>query len=220
MNIPFRRLSLGALLALMCAGAMPQASDSSAPRYDPAKVIRIPMKGVSGLTQVTPHLYRGGQPSRQGLESLAKMGIDIVVDGRLTGKSKEGEAATELGMKFVALPWHCMYPRDEVFARFLALVRNNPDKRIFVHCRYGDDRTGMMIAAYRMAVQGWTWEEARKEMNAFGFHHTICASLVRYEKNFPRRLKNPAFRELHLMPETSSPEPDRSQPKDPPSGAP
>ena len=55
--------------------------------------------------------------------------------------------------------------------------------------RYGDDRTGMMIAAYRMAVEGWTAEEARKEMNAFGFHNVICASLVGYEKSFPERLK-------------------------------
>jgi hypothetical protein len=47
----------------------------------------------------------------------------------------------------------------------------------------------MVIAAYRMAVEGWTAEEARKEMNAFGFHTVICASLVGYEKSFPERLK-------------------------------
>jgi hypothetical protein len=58
----------------------------------------------------------------------------------------------------------------------------------------------MMIAAYRMAEQGWTAEEAMQEMKAEGFtasHHFICPGLARYEKSFPRRYKNnPAFRLL------------------------
>ncbi|HEY8669973.1 MAG TPA: tyrosine-protein phosphatase, partial [Terriglobales bacterium] len=173
-----RRLFLIALLAILCAGAQPQQQDDS-PGYEPEPVNDSgPVKGVAGFTEVTPHLYRGGQPSQKGLESLAKMGINIVVDGRLTGDKKEDKEATKLGMQFVPIRWHCLYPKDEVFARFLALLRDNPDKKIFVHCRYGDDRTGMMIAAYRMAMQGWTWEEARKEMDDFGFHHKVCASLL------------------------------------------
>jgi protein tyrosine phosphatase (PTP) superfamily phosphohydrolase (DUF442 family) len=202
----FRRLSLIALLAVLCAGAQPQQHDDS-PGYDPEPLADIgPVKGVGGFTEVTPHLYRGGQPSQKGLESLAKMGIDIVVDGRLTGDKKEGKAVTKLGMQFVPIPWHCLYPRDEVFARFLALVRDNPDKKIFVHCRYGDDRTGMMIAAYRMAMQGWTWQQARKEMDEFGFHHKVCASLLLYEKEFPERLKKAAFQGLGSSPDRSNSE--------------
>jgi protein-tyrosine phosphatase len=68
---------------------------------------------------------------------------------------------------------------------------------VFVHCRYGDDRTGMMIAAYRMAVEGWTPEEARQEMEKFGFHPMICPSLGPYEHKFAERLSNnPAFKDL------------------------
>jgi protein tyrosine phosphatase (PTP) superfamily phosphohydrolase (DUF442 family) len=210
-----RRLVLIALLAILCAGAQPQQHDDS-PGYEPEPLTDSgPVKGVGGFTEVTPHLYRGGQPSQKGLESLAKMGIDIVVDGRLTGDKKEDKAVTKLGMKFVPIPWHCLYPRDEVFARFLALIRDNPDKKIFVHCRYGDDRTGMMIAAYRMAMQGWTWQEARKEMDKFGFHHTVCASLLRYEKEFPERLKKPEFQALRSSPERRDSEPANSEPPNP-----
>ena len=97
-------------------------------------------------------------------------------------------------MQFVSIPWHCYFPKDKVFARFLALLRENHGKKIFVHCRYGDDRTGMMIAAYRIAVEGWTAKEARKEMEQYGFHHLVCPSLGPYEKNFPEHLrKNPEF---------------------------
>jgi protein tyrosine/serine phosphatase len=62
----------------------------------------------------------------------------------------------------------------------LTLLRENPGKKVFVHWRLGHDRTGMMIAAYRMAEQGWTAKEAKKEMEAYGFsfgYRMICPGL-------------------------------------------
>ena len=154
-------------------------------------------KGIPNFGQVTPTLYRGGQPSVEGFEQLAHIGIDIVVD---TGRSKRDEAQIKsLGMTYVSLPWYCPFPKDEVFARFIKITRDNPDKKIFVHCRLGDDRTGMMIAAYRMGQQGWTAKEAMQEMHEFGYgsvHHLMCPGLARYEKSFPQRLNRPEFQSL------------------------
>ena len=158
------------------------------------------MKGVGNFGEVTPTLFRGAQPTHQGFEALAKHGIDIVVDNRGNRSKTEGKVVRGLGMQYVAIPWHCPFPHDEVFARFLKVVRENPGKKIFVHCRLGDDRTGMMIAAYRIADEGWTADEAMSEMKHFGFsraHHMICPTLASYEKNFPKHLKsNPAFQEV------------------------
>jgi Tyrosine phosphatase family len=156
------------------------------------------LEGVPDFGEVTPFLYRGGQPTREGFEKLAKMGINIVVD---TGRSRRDEKLIrELGMHYVSLPWYCPFPKDEVFARFIKLVKDNPDKKIFVHCRLGEDRTGMMIASYRMGAQGWTAEDAMREMHVFGYkgaHHLMCPGLAGYEKSFPERLKNnPLFRDL------------------------
>jgi hypothetical protein len=127
------------------------------------------------------------------------MGINIVVDVRGSGPD-ERKQVTELGMQYVAIPWHCYNKKDTVFAEFLTLLRQNPDKKIFVHCRLGDDRTGMMIAAYRIAEEGWTAEEARKEMQKFGFvwwHHLICPGLAGYESKFPEKFQtSPAFQNL------------------------
>ena len=155
-------------------------------------------KGIPNFGQVTPTLYRGGQPSAEGFEKLAHMGIDIVVD---TGRSKRDETLIKnLGMAYISLPWYCPFPRDEVFERFIKITRENPGKKIFVHCRLGDDRTGMMIAAYRMGQQGWTAKEAIQEMHEFGYrgaHHLMCPGLAGYEKSFPRRLQNePVFENL------------------------
>ena len=146
-------------------------------------------KGIPNFGQVTPTLYRGGQPSSEGFEKLAHMGIDIVVD---TGRSKRDETLIKnLGMAYISLPWYCPFPKDGVFERFINVTRENPGKKIFVHCRLGDDRTGMMIAAYRMGQQGWTAKEAMQEMHEFGYrglHHLMCPGLAGYEKSFPQRL--------------------------------
>ena len=190
MGSRLRTFSLIALLTILCAGGMTQqAADSAKAKTPHTAAHRLTVIGVGNFAQVTPNLYRGGQPKREGLEALAKMGINTIVDVRLTGADKETAAAKKLGIEVIALPWHCLFPKDDPIAKFLAYLREHPDKKVFVHCRYGDDRTGMMIAAYRMAEEGWSAEDARKEMNKFGFHKLVCASLVGYEKSFPERLK-------------------------------
>jgi hypothetical protein len=114
-------------------------------------------------------------------------------------------------MRYVALPWRCFRPRDEHFAQFLTLLRVNPGKKVFVHCRVGDDRTGMDIAAYRMAEQGWSPGEAKKEMGAYGvnwFHRMICPGLSSYLEKFPERFKTgTAFQGLRSHNHTHEPQP-------------
>jgi protein-tyrosine phosphatase len=190
-----RFLSMVALLTATLQSAAPQ---SSAPNNQEAKTLKtramgqkLEEKGVPNFGEVTPTLYRGGLLNTTGLKALAKMGISVVVDTHANDESEEKEAK-KLGMKYVAIPWHCPWPHDEVFAKFLKVVHENKGKRIFVHCRLGDDRTGMMVAAYRMAEEGWTADEAMNEMRMFGFtrsHHFICPGLASYEKSFPERLK-------------------------------
>ena len=195
-----RALALIAVFAsTLCAiaqGPLP-ANPSAA---DPSPAHRLIIKGVPNAAEVTPRLYRGAQPTAQGFETLANMGINIVVDLRGSRES-ERERVNKLGMQYVPSPWHCPFPRDDAFAHFLSLLRQNPAKKVFVHCRLGDDRAGMTVAAYRMAEQGWTAPEAMKEMEAFGFsssHHFICPTLSSYEASFPQRFRaNPAFRNLH-----------------------
>jgi tyrosine-protein phosphatase SIW14 len=201
-----------AILALLgataCAGQhAPQSANPAVPpanpRYSEDAQPSIPpkssLKGVSNFGQVSPTLYRGAQPTREGFDNLAKKGVDIVVDLRGSRES-ERKAVTKRGMQYVAIPWRCFHPQDKFFARFLILLRENPGKKVFVHCRLGDDRTGMMVAAYRMTQQGWTAEEARKEMEAYGvgwFHRVICYGLASYEKSFPQRFRtSPAFQDL------------------------
>jgi tyrosine-protein phosphatase SIW14 len=165
----------------------------------PAVATKSRLHGVPDFGTVTPTLYRGGQPTKEGFDNLAKIGVNIVVDLR-GSRASERQVVTELGMTYVALPWHCYSPHDEHFAQFLTLLRENAGKKVFVHCRVGDDRTGMDIAAYRMAEEAWTAQAAKEEMEAYGvnwFHRLICPGLASYEERFPERYKaSPAFQGL------------------------
>ncbi len=194
----FRAPAMIAVFASLCATAQgPLLSNPSAADRSPAH--RLTIKGVANAAKVTPRLYRGAQPNAQGFESLANLGINIVVDLR-GSRNDERERVNKLRMQYVSIPWHCPFPHDDVFARFLALLRQNPTQKVFVHCRLGDDRAGMTIAAYRMAEQGWTAKDAMKEMEAYGFsssHHIICPGLSSYEASFPRRFQtDPVFNSL------------------------
>ncbi len=188
-----RAVAFGLLVAsALCLGAAPQRAKKPAPAAaEHAMGTRLHAKGIPNFGEVTPNLYRGGRPSHEGLDALKDMGVNLVVD--LRGTDKEEEAtAKKLGMQYVAIPLHCPFPKDEPYAKFLRVIRENPAKKVFVHCRLGDDRTGMAVAAYRMAEEGWSAEEAMNEMKAFGFtavHHAICLGLADYEESFPERLK-------------------------------
>jgi protein tyrosine/serine phosphatase len=163
--------------------------------------------GLPNFGEVTPNLFRGGQPGVDGLKTLRDMGVSIIVDMRSGPNDHEKNAVKKLGMQYVSIPWHCPLPSDEAFARFLKLIEDNRDKKVFVHCRLGDDRTGMAVASYRMAEEGWSADEALIEMEKFGFdwrHHMICPTLQHYEQSFPKRLKKEdAFKELRAAKEAA-----------------
>lgn len=156
--------------------------------YRPIPIIKLKLNGVTDFGEVTPRLYRGAHPSPDGLRNLKEMGIQIVIDLR-GRKHRDERRVQELGMQYVHIGGTCFPQSDKKYATFLNVVDKNPDKKIFVECTLGDDRTGMAIAAFRMANQGYSPEEAMEEMRAFGFtpiHHVMCWFLARYEHRFPR----------------------------------
>lgn len=210
-------LRLGRLLLIAlplffacCAGRSPLvtsggAAETSAKRTD-ATAQRLALAGVPNFGDVTPTLYRGAQPTAPGFQALQQMGIAMVVNFRPENRETEQQIVTRLGMQYVSLPWSCRHPSNALVAAFLQLLRDNPSKKIFIHCHYGVDRTGLMIAAYRMAVEGWTPAQTTAEMHAFGFnswHRSWCHALVAYEEGFPTQLEKDA--RLHaLQPSTQT----------------
>ena len=186
-------LALASLPALAGAPAADQTRTDTAAQHSAQPPVSF--EGIPNFGQVTPLLYRGALPSKQGLAKLADMKVAIVVDLRASRSQDEASRVEKLGMHYVSIPSRCPFPRDQNFVQLIQLIRDNRDKKVFVHCRLGTDRTGMAMAAYRMAEQNWTAEEAMREMEAFGFnmfHRAMCPGLADYEHSFPERLKHEA----------------------------
>ncbi len=175
----------------------------------PAHNASLAPRGVPNFGQVTPQLYRGGQPTPEGFAELKKLGVEIVVNFRHEPDLIAAERRTveSLGLRCVSIPWNSWHrPSNQQVAEFLALLQANPQKKIFVHCHHGADRTGVMVAAYRIADERWTPAQAIKEMDAFHFHSFWLRHLKRYIEDFPGQLAaDPNFRALHPAAETSRP---------------
>jgi tyrosine-protein phosphatase SIW14 len=149
---------------------------------------RISISSLPNAAEVTPNLYRGAQPDPSGYAQLKNLGIEVVVDFREEKSEVKDEQArvSAAGMRFVSIPWSPLNnPTRAQIISFFSVLRDNPQKKIFVHCEAGSDRTGVMIALYRIELDHWTTEQALAEMKLFRFHNVLYAHLARYVRAFP-----------------------------------
>ena len=157
---------------------------------------KLSIQGVGNFGRMDHRLYRGAQPSSAGFAALKALGIETIVRLSLgdEGSASEKTQVESLGMGFVNLPWSSVRepPAEQVIA-FLKLMRENPDRKIFVHCKAGADRTGVMVALYRIALNHWTPDQAIDEMKAFHYRSVFLPHLQTYVEAFPLKLSEPAF---------------------------
>ena len=168
-------------------------ADSSAPTFTQAAFgQKLQINGIPNGGKISEFLYRGAQPREVGFSELKILGITTIVDLRGEDREKikwERKRAETLGMRFVHIPvsgW--APPTEEQLVQFLSLFRDNPGQKIFLHCRFGDDRTGVFVASYRIALEHWTAEQAIKEMYFFGFNGVWHPSMKSFIRGLPSRL--------------------------------
>jgi protein tyrosine/serine phosphatase len=139
---------------------------------------RVTNVDLPNFHAVAPGINRSGQPSLDALAMLARKGYKTVVDLRMEADqvSQEAEFAKQLGMKFVAIPMDELHgPSQTVVQTFIATLKDPQNQPVLVHCADGQDRTGAMIAFYRMQEQKWPAPKAYKEMVKYGFHPMFLA---------------------------------------------
>lgn len=165
---------------------------------------KISVSGISNAGKISAELFRGAQPSLESLAGLQSLGITTIVDLRREDSeqvAKERTRAEKLGMRFVHIPvGGFATPTAEQMAEFLALFRETPAPRVFVHCQYGRDRTGVFVAAYRIAIEHWTAEQARDEMHVFGFHSSWHPAMAEYVAKLPEKLSDDPLLRQALAP--------------------
>lgn len=129
---------------------------------------------LPAFAQVDEGLYRGGQPSPEGIRRLAQMGVKTIVNLRHHSKAMDQERrlAQELGMRWVNLPMYVWWrPSDAQVRQFLSIVTDPVNRPVFAHCRQGWNRVGIMVAIYRVVANHWTPYEAYLE----GRRHGLAA---------------------------------------------
>jgi tyrosine-protein phosphatase SIW14 len=132
-------------------------------------------RGVSNFHQVNDHIYRGAQPAAQGFAELAKLGIKTIVDLRESGDRSlsERKAVEAAGMRYLSFPMAGFgAPEDSLVAKLLALFDDVSSGPVFIHCRRGADRTGTVVACYRIVHDHWENAKALAEARSFGMSWT------------------------------------------------
>jgi hypothetical protein len=144
--------------------------------------------GVENVGRVAPGLYRGSRPTSEGLDTLKKLGIKTIVNLRHYHGAAEEAGCRKRGLDYVRIVTASSQPpSDEDVRRFLEIVTDPARQPVYFHCWRGKDRTGVMAAAYRMVVEGWTLEAALAEMDAFGFYRG-WRDLRAYTESIPGRM--------------------------------
>lgn len=160
---------LGALNG--CKKSSPETLDAD--KANPAQFTtaeKMDLPGCGNLYKVSDVLYRGEQPTAGGFKELEKLGIKTVVNLRSLHSDRDELEGTKLGYEHIRMEtWD---PELEEVKAFLKIVTDPKKQPVFVHCMHGADRTGTMVAVYRIVIEGWDGEKAIDEMRngPFGFH--------------------------------------------------
>ncbi len=138
------------------------------------------VKGVGNFHELSPTLFRGAQPTREGFEQLAKMGVKTVINLRKFHSDKELLEGT--GLREIRVDTTAVTVDDGEVVDFLAAATDPANAPVFFHCQHGSDRTGTMAAMYRTVVQGWDKDSAIRELRqgGYGFHEAAFHNLTEY----------------------------------------
>ena len=163
------------LLAAQCIGA-----EDIAPAPRPAAWAAVLTEpGLPNLHRLTANLYRCAQPTAEGMRTLEKLGVKTVIS--LRGFHDDEDEVEGTKLERVTIRFNTWHPEAEDVARFFAIITDPAKQPVCFHCKHGADRTGMMCALYRIAVDGWKIDDAVREMTDGGYgFHSVWTNLVEY----------------------------------------
>lgn len=173
-----RRRDCLALLTLAPLGHATASSHAATDR--PAHWAQpLELPGVRNLHRVTEHLYRSEQPKARGMAELQRLGIRTVINLRAFHTDHDEIRGTGLLNHQLRInTWDIEDEHVVAVLRFLRVQEKGP---FLIHCQHGADRTGLMCAMYRMVEQGWTREEAIREMTQGGYgFHSVWRNILKY----------------------------------------
>lgn len=154
------------------------ANTFAQPRTRPEQwAIPIIDSSLENFYKVSDKLYRSEQPDKKSFQEIVEIGITTVLNLRKHHKDTDDTGVTQLVLNHVKMSARNV-SQDDVFQ---ALYRIKQAKGpVVVHCWHGSDRTGTVVAAYRMVFQDWNRADAIDEFKngGYGFHEKFFSNLI------------------------------------------
>jgi tyrosine-protein phosphatase SIW14 len=139
---------------------------------------------LPNLHTVTANILRGGRPTIQGLKILVQKNVKTVIDidDTPSAMANEKKYLSKTNVHYISIPINAFStPSDADVKKIENLLNDSKNFPIYIHCKHGEDRTGLMIGLYRFE-HGLSAADAYREMLDLGFHR-ILFSLDSYFKN-------------------------------------
>ncbi len=184
-QIPRRRLRLAAFAAVLAlvstaaSDARQQKQEQTQREASSQQQRQVGREAPSAVRiknfgRVNERYYRGAQPDPAGFAELKRLGIKTVLDLREDSKREAPEWARAEGLRYFNLPLRASRPAtEEQTSQFLEMVNDPANWPVYVHCKGGRHRTGALTAVYRITHDGWTADQAYKEMLEYDFDNSI-----------------------------------------------
>lgn len=143
---------------------------------------KIKSKYFKNLYRINDSIYRSEQPSRKGFRELEVLGIKTVINLRRLKEDDKKAKGTDLQLKKIPLRAAKMVEADINNVLHIIQVSEKP---ALIHCWHGSDRTGVVIAAYRVVFENWEKERAIREFKRkeFGYHERWYPNLLELISN-------------------------------------
>jgi protein tyrosine/serine phosphatase len=133
---------------------------------------------LGNFFRVSDELYRSKQPAASDIPELQRVGIKTVLSLREYHHDSKEFARAQIAVRQCAMDAGDVSVAGLVEA--LRLIHNAP-KPVLVHCWHGSDRTGFVVAGYRMVMMNWTADQAVDELRrgGFGYHEFFYPNVIR-----------------------------------------
>ena len=182
---PFSRFYVLALFVL--AASVFSVSAQTSPS-------QFPNIRIKNFGQMDTNYFRGGQPKKEDYKALSELGINTVVDLRNDPTDYEKPAAEAVGMKYINIPMDdAEYPSEASITKFLSVINDPANGKMFVHCKGGKHRAGVTGAVYRFTKYGWDYDRAFAEMENYDFDTSWGRKVMKtFVQDYAAKMKNGA----------------------------
>ncbi|UOO91013.1 tyrosine-protein phosphatase [Vitreoscilla massiliensis] len=169
-------VNLGYLCVALALGVCLPAEAKRVASIEAPRVLyqwATPVEQSVNLFRVTPTLFRSEQLQAKDRALLPQNNIKTIINLRYFDRDDDQEELSQPGLKLMNHPlksWR-IKPK-EIAAVLYEIEQAQKQGGVLVHCYHGADRTGLIIGMHRIVQQGWSIDEAKREMveGPYGFH--------------------------------------------------